>query len=68
MTTVSLDVMRQIPMVAAICILVAFVFRFLRNRLVWWTFLVLLGEVLVLSYVILGVWLPGKSITYRFAP
>jgi len=62
MTVLSLAIFRYIPLIAAVLIGLAFVIPVLTQRIVWWTLLIALLEILSLTVVIMGLGLSAYSL------
>jgi hypothetical protein len=62
MTVLSLVSFRYIPLIAAVLIGLAFVIPVLTQRIVWWTLLIALLEILSLTVVIMGLGFSAYSL------
>jgi hypothetical protein len=64
-TVISLAMLRFIPIAIAILIAIAFIIPILQKRIMWWTLLVTLFEVLIMALMLMGVSFPAMIINYR---
>jgi hypothetical protein len=63
-TIMALAALRWVPLVAGCLIAGGVLLPVTRRRLVWWTLLVALMEVLILAFLMLCISLPGVRMTY----
>jgi nitrate/nitrite transporter NarK len=68
LTVFSLDTIRAVPITAGVLIFLGFLLPILRKRIVWWTLLVALLELLMLSFLFLCISLPAMSTTFKLSP
>ena len=64
-TNVALATMQWIPMAAAILIIAGVTLTLIRKHAMTWTFLIVLIEAILVSFVMLAILYPAMTTTYR---
>lgn len=67
-TEISLTAIRILPMAVSVLLLVSFVLPILRKRIVWWTVLVVMVELLILALLMMCISFPAMCLARQLSP